>query len=514
MREVSEGNISADGALLLDDVSLRDLDRLPALQREKLYALFRDKRIADRNDPRYLQEIWDTDPRWKGIERRHSAEDVLRLRGNINVEYTRARNGAEKLWDECHSMPYLHGLGVITGHQAVQTVATGCPVVYIGGWNVAADGNERTLTDQSIYDAKRVPEHVQKINNALEDMSQIHWFAGTKKGKDWMAPVVADIEAGYGGELNVDMVTRWNIEAGAAAIHIEDQLAQKKKCGHMEGKVLRSTAESITMLQSVRQQADVLDVPLVVIARTDAEAAGLIVTDIDKRDRPFIFGERTPEGYYHYRGGIEAAIARGLAYCPHADMIWFESKTPDIPQARTFAEAIHAQYPGKLLAYNCSGNFNWKANFMSKALARHGMQLDVKAIATMGYEEVMKRVCEAGMSYQHIEKEVGDEMAAFQAELGKLGYKFQFVTTAGFWVINTAMFELGRNYDEKGMAGFSALQERAFALKKEGYDAAMPQTFVGVQRADFKVQCANAGKSSTTAFKGSTEAEQFHQKTS
>lgn len=507
-------NMSTVGARSLENVTFHDLDRLPALQREKLYMLFREKRIADRNDPRYLQEIWDTDPRWKGIERRHTAEDIMRLRGNIYTEYTRSKNGSREFWENCTFDPQpQRALGCYTGHQAVQTVMAGHPVVYVGGWNVAADGNnEDTLTDQSIYEPKEVPEHVYKMNNALEKMQKIHWFNGTKKGKIWVVPLVADMEAGHGGELNVDMETKWNIEAGAAAVHIEDQISSKKKCGHLDGKLLRSTEESIVMVQQIRQQADVMDVPLFIIVRTDAVSAGWIMTDIDERDRKFIVpGERSPEGYYRYRGGLEAAIARGLAYCPHADMIWFESKSPDLEEARMFAESIHAVYPGKLLAYNCSGNFNWKAHFMSRALARYGMPLSVKEIAEMRYKKVATLVAAQlpDIAYERIEEEVEEEMAAFQGELGKLGYKFLFVTTAGFWSNNVSMGEVALDHMENGMAGFSRLQERGFDLRESGFDAATPQTFVGVKLADFKVQCANAGKSSTTAFKGSTEAEQF-----
>lgn len=409
-------------------------------------------------------------------------------------------------------------LGCYNGHQAIETVMAGHPVVYVGGWNVAANGNrEGTLTDQSIYEPKEVPEHIYKTNNALETMQKIHWFDGTKKGKVWVVPLVADMEAGYGGELNVDMVTKWNIEAGASAVHIEDQISAKKKCGHLNGKLLRSTEESIVMLQQICQQADVMDVPLVIIARTDAVAAGWIMTDIDERDRKFIVpGERSPEGYYRYRGGLEAAIARGLAFCPHADMIWFESQSPDLEEARTFAEGIHATYPGKLLAYNCSGNFNWKAHFMSKALARYGMQLSVKEIAEMRYKKVAQLVAAQlpDIAYQRIEQEVEEEMAAFQGELGKLGYKFLFVTTAGFWSDNVSMGEVSLDHMENGMAGFSRLQERGFELRERGFDASTPQTFVGVKLADFKVQLSNSGNSSTMAFAGSTEAEQFSQKPS
>ena len=498
----------------LEHIPLSDLHRLLPLQREKLYELFREKQQADRNSPEYLQQIWDTDPRWKGITRRHTAEDIMRLRGDTYVEHTRSKNGARKFWENCTSdAEPQRALGCYTGHQAVQTVAAGCPVVYIGGWNVAADGNEDTLTDQSIYEPKKVPEHVYKMNNALEKSQKNHWFDGTKKGKDWMVPLVADMEAGYGGELNVDIVTKWNIEAGAAAIHLEDQISAKKKCGHLDGKLLRSTEESIVMLQQVRQRADVMDVPLMIIARTDAVAAGWIMTDIDERDQKFIGKERSPEGYYRYRGGLDAAIARGIAFCPHADMVWFESKSPDRTEARKFAEAIHAEYPGKLLGYNCSGNFNWKAHFMSEILARYGMQLSVKEIADMGYEKVEAFVHDqlSDVIYEQIEEEAESAMAAFQVDLGKLGYKFQFVTTAGYWSNNVAMFELALDYRERGMAGFSEVQERGFALRKKGFDAATPQAFVGVKRADFKVQCSNAGHSSTTAFKGSTEAEQFSQ---
>lgn len=507
-----------DDTLLLEHATLRDLDRLPALEREKLYELFQKKHIADRNDPKYLEEVWRTDPRWKGIVRRHTAADIIRLRGNIFTEYTRSQNGSRKFWENCTSdLEPQRALGCYTGHQAVQTVTAGLSVVYVGGWNIAADGNEDTLTDQSIYEPKKVPEHVYKMNNALEKAQKNHWFNGTKQGKDWMVPLVADMEAGYGGELNIDMVTKWNIEAGAAAVHVEDQISAKKKCGHLDGKLLRSTEESIVMLQQTRQRADMMGVPLVIIARTDAVSAGWIMTDADKRDRKFIVsGECSPEGYYRYRGGLEAAIARGLAFCPHADMIWFESKSPDIEEARMFAEAIHALYPGKLLGYNCSGNFNWKAHFMSKVLSKYGIQLSVKEIADMRYKKVAKLVEEKSpdIGYQRIEQEAIDEMAAFQRELGKLGYNFQFVTTAGFWSNNVSMNEVALDYQERGMAGFSELQERGFELQERGFDAATPQTFVGVKRADFKVQLSNGGHSSTMAFVGSTEAEQFSQKSS
>jgi isocitrate lyase len=414
-------------------------------------------------------EGWANDPRWDGIERTYSLADVRRLQGTVVPEHTLARRGAEKLWELVHTEQFVPALGALTGNQAVQQVRAGLKAIYLSGWQVAADANlaGQMYPDQSLYPANSVPAVVKRINQALQRADQIAHSEG-KHDIDWFAPIVADAEAGFGGPLNVFELVKAMIEAGAAGVHLEDQLASEKKCGHMGGKVLVPTRTAINNLTAGRLAADVSGVPTIIIARTDAGGAALLTSDVDERDRAFITGERTVEGFYHVRPGIEQAISRGLSYAPCADMIWFETSKPDLAEAKQFAEAIHDQFPGKLLAYNCSPSFNWRA------------KLDEATIAK------------------------------FQRELGAMGYKFQFVTLAGFHALNYSMFKLARGYRDRGMAAYSELQEAEFAAEADGYTATKHQREVGTGYFDEVAQVIMAGECSTGALKGSTEQEQFH----
>jgi isocitrate lyase len=412
---------------------------------------------------------WTTNPRWSGITRNYTYDDVLRLRGSFQIEYTLARLGAERLWNLMHSEPYVPSLGAITGNQAIEMVQAGLKAIYGSGWQVAADGNTAgdVYPDQSLYPSNSTPELVKRINRALLRADQIDTVEG-KKGTYWLAPIVADAEAGFGGSLNAYELMKSMIEAGAAGVHFEDQLSSAKKCGHLGGKVVVPTREFIEKLTAARLAADVCGVPTLLIARTDANSAGLLLSDADPRDREFIYGERTPEGFYQYRCGMDAAIARGLAYAPYVDMLWCETASPDLAEAKAFADAIHARFPGKLLAYNCSPSFNWKK------------KLDDVTIAN------------------------------FQQELGKMGYKFQFVTLAGFHALNLSMFHLARGYAQSGMTAYTRLQQEEFAAQEVGYRAVTHQKFVGTGFFDAITQLVSSGQSSTTALEGSTEAAQFH----
>ncbi len=413
---------------------------------------------------------WSTNPRWSGITRPYSYDDVLRLRGTIQIEYTLARLGAERLWNLMHNDAYVPALGAITGNQAIEMVQAGLKAIYGSGWQVAADGNTAgdVYPDQSLYPCDSAPNLVKRINRALMRADQIESAERKPSGTYWFAPIVADAEAGFGGSLNAYELMKSMIEAGAAGVHFEDQLSSAKKCGHLGGKVVVPTREFIEKLTAARLAADVCGVPTILIARTDANSAGLLLSDADPRDREFIYGERTPEGFYQFHGGIDAAIARGLAYAPYADVLWCETSTPDLGEARKFAEAIHAKFPGKLLAYNCSPSFNWKK------------KLDDVTIAN------------------------------FQQELGKMGYKFQFVTLAGFHALNMSMFHLARGYAQAGMTAYSKLQQEEFAAQELGYRAVTHQRFVGTGYFDEIAQAVSGGATSTTALAGSTEAEQFH----
>ena len=415
-----------------------------------------------------LETAWETDERWKGIKRAYTAEDVIKLRGSIDIEHTLARKGTEKLWKLLNTESYIHALGALTGNQAVQQVKAGLKAIYLSGWQVAADANlsGHMYPDQSLYPANSVPHVVKRINQALQRADQIH-SVEDDHSIDWFAPIVADAEAGFGGQLNVFELMKAMIEAGAAGVHFEDQLSSEKKCGHLGGKVLLPTQTAIKNLIAARLAADVMGVPTIIIARTDADAADLITSDVDPADAPFITGERTPEGFFRTKAGLDQAIARGLAYAPYADLIWCETSEPNLEQAQRFADAIHEKFPGKLLAYNCSPSFNWKK------------KLDQQTIAN------------------------------FQAEIGKMGYKFQFVTLAGFHALNNSMFELARGYKENGMAAYSQLQEREFANEAQGYTATRHQREVGTGYFDEVTMIVSGGTSSTTALKGSTEEEQF-----
>ncbi|PVY39420.1 isocitrate lyase [Pontibacter virosus] len=417
-----------------------------------------------------IQQDWLVNPRWTGIKRPYTADEVVKLQGSVKIEYSLARNGAEKLWNKLHTEEYVVGLGAMTGNQAVQEVQAGLNAIYLSGWQVAADANlaGHMYPDQSLYPADSVPNVIKKINNALLRADQIQSVTGDGE-IDWLVPIVADAEAGFGGNLNAFELMKMMIEAGAAGVHFEDQLSSAKKCGHLGGKVLVPTQEAINKLVAARLAADVMGVPTLLVARTDADAANLITSDIDPRDHEFIIpGERTSEGFYRVNCGIEQGIARGLAYAPYADLIWMETSTPDLEQARRFAEAIHTEFPGKLLAYNCSPSFNWAA------------KLSV------------------------------EEMETFREELAKMGYKFQFITLAGFHALNTSMFELAKAYKARGMAGYSELQEREFGLAKEGFKAVKHQSFVGTAYFDAIQNTVTSGTASTAALVGSTEEEQFH----
>jgi len=417
-----------------------------------------------------MTQDWATNPRWAGIERPYSAEDVNKLQGSVEIEYSLARQGAERLWSLLHSEEYVAGLGALTGNQAVQEVQAGLLAIYLSGWQVAADANGagHMYPDQSLYPVDSVPAVVRRINNALMRADQIQHLSG--KGEvHWLAPIVADAEAGFGGNLNAFELMKMMIEAGAAGVHWEDQLSSAKKCGHLGGKVLVPTQEAINKLVAARLAADVMNVPTLIVARTDADAADLLTADVDARDLPFIIegAGRTSEGFYRIRCGVEAGIARGLAYAPYADLIWMETSDPDLGHARKFAEAIHAQFPGKLLAYNCSPSFNWAA------------KLSV------------------------------EQMETFREELAAMGFKFQFITLAGFHALNTGMFELAKAYRERGMAGYSELQEREFALVKDGYQAVKHQAFVGTGYFDAVQNVVTSNQTSTSALVGSTEEAQF-----
>ncbi|PEP17301.1 isocitrate lyase [Bacillus wiedmannii] len=415
-----------------------------------------------------LQESWELDTRWKGITRPYSAEDVIRLRGSIDIEHTLARRGAEKLWSSLHTEDYINALGALTGNQAMQQVKAGLKAIYLSGWQVAADANlsGHMYPDQSLYPANSVPAVVKRINQTLQRADQIQHMEGSGD-TDYFVPIVADAEAGFGGQLNVFELMKGMIEAGASGVHFEDQLSSEKKCGHLGGKVLLPTQTAVRNLISARLAADVMGVPTIIVARTDADAADLITSDIDPVDQAFITGERTPEGFYRTKAGLDQAIARGLAYAPYADLVWCETSEPNLEDAKRFADAIHKEHPGKLLAYNCSPSFNWK------------QKLDEKTIAS------------------------------FQKEIASYGYKFQFVTLAGFHSLNYGMFELARGYKERGMAAYSELQQAEFAAEKHGYSATRHQREVGTGYFDEVAQVITGGTSSTTALKGSTEEAQF-----
>jgi len=415
-----------------------------------------------------LENEWRNDPRWSGVKRTYTAADVVRLRGPVQEEHTLARRGAERLWRLLHEEDYVHALGALTGNQAVQMVRAGLKAIYLSGWQVAADANlaGQTYPDQSLYPANSVPAVVRRINNALLRAAQISAAEGTEPERDWLVPIVADAEAGFGGVLNAYELMTAMITAGAAAVHWEDQLASEKKCGHLGGKVLIPTGQHIRTLNAARLAADVAGVPTLVIARTDAEAATLITTDVDERDRPFLTGERTAEGFYRVRNGLEPCIARGLAYAPYADLLWMETSTPDLDVARRFAEAIKAEYPDKMLAYNCSPSFNWR---------------------------------------KHLDD---DTIAKFQRELGHMGYKFQFITLAGFHALNYSMFDLARGYATEGMAAYVALQEKEFAAEAHGYTAVKHQREVGTGYFDLISTVLNPA-AETVALRGSTEEAQF-----
>jgi len=414
-----------------------------------------------------VEQTWQGE-RFKGITRTYTAEDVVRLRGSVQIEHTLARLGAERLWSLLHTEHHIKALGALTGNQAIQQVKAGLKAIYLSGWQVAADANlsGQMYPDQSLYPANSVPQVVKRINQAFQRADQIDQSEG---GTDthWFAPIVADAEAGFGGPLNVFELMKGMIEAGAAGVHFEDQLASEKKCGHMGGKVLIPTQAAVRNLVSARFAADVMGVPTIIVARTDANGAFLITSDIDEQDQPFLTGERTPEGFFRLRGGLDAAIARGLAYAPYADLIWCETSEPNLEEARRFAEAIHEKFPGKLLAYNCSPSFNWKKKLDEESIAR------------------------------------------FQEELGEMGYKFQFVTLAGFHALNHGMFELARGYRDRGMAAYSELQQAEFGSEIHGYTATRHQREVGTGYFDEVAQVISGGKSSTTALSGSTEEEQF-----
>ena len=422
----------------------------------------RDQAIAE------IRRNWNSNPRWQGVQRPYSAEDVYRLRGTVQIEYSLARRGAEKLWKLVNEEAFVSALGALTGNQAMQQVKAGLKAIYLSGWQVAADANlaGEMYPDQSLYPADSVPAVVRRINNTLIRADQIHHAEG-KDGIDWLAPIVADAEAGFGGVLNAFELMKSMIDAGAGGVHFEDQLASAKKCGHMGGKVLVPTQEAVQKLAAARLASDIMGVPTVLFARTDAEAANLITSDFDDNDKPFCTGERTAEGYYRVINGIQQAISRGLAYAPYADLIWCETGKPDLAFARQFAEAIHKQYPGKLLSYNCSPSFNWKKNLDDSTIAK------------------------------------------FQRELGAMGYKFQFITLAGFHALNYGMFELARGYASENMTAYVKLQQAEFAAEANGYTATKHQREVGTGYFDEITQAVQAGKSSVTALTGSTEEEQF-----
>ncbi len=424
--------------------------------------------MPDFSDAKQLELMWESDPRWAGIKRPYSGADVVRLRGSIHIDHTLARLGAERLWKLLSNEPYVAALGSMTGGQATQAVKAGLSAIYLSGWQVAADANvaSQTYPDQSLYPANSAPALVKRINNAFQRADQIQHMEG-KENVNYYAPIVADAEAGFGGALNVHEIMKAFIEAGAAGVHFEDQLASEKKCGHMGGKVLIPTKTAIRNLIAARLAADLLGVPTLIVARTDAKGAQLITSDVDPGDRPFIEGERTEEGFFRVSGGIESAIARGLAYAPYADLIWCETSDPSLADAKRFAAEIHAKFPGKWLAYNCSPSFNWK------------LKLPQSDIDT------------------------------FQQQLGAMGYKFQFITLAGFHALNHSFFQLAKDYKARGMAAYSELQQEEFAAEAAGYTATRHQREVGAGYFDEIAQVVSEGKSSTTALHGSTEEEQF-----
>ncbi|MEM6640101.1 MAG: isocitrate lyase [Pseudomonadota bacterium] len=419
-----------------------------------------------------LQKEWDTHPRWKNVTRSYSAEDVIRLRGSVQIEHTLARRGAEKLWDLIHDRPFVNALGALTGNQAMQQVKAGLEAIYLSGWQVAGDANlsGEMYPDQSLYPANSVPSVVQRINRTLQRADQIAQSEGDHS-TDWFAPIVADAEAGFGGVLNAFELTKQMIEAGAAGVHFEDQLSSAKKCGHMGGKVLVPTQEAVAKLNAARLASDVSGVPTIIVARTDANAARLLTSDIDERDHPFIKqGERTVEGFFNVNAGLDQAIARGLAYAPYADLVWCETAVPDLDEAKRFAEVMHDAYPDQLLAYNCSPSFNWRKHLDDATIAK------------------------------------------FQRELGAMGYKFQFITLAGFHALNYSMFSLARDYRARQMSAYVELQEAEFASEVHGYTATKHQREVGAGYFDDVTQTLAAGQSSLAAMAGSTEEEQFDEK--
>ena len=425
--------------------------------------------MPDFSDASQLELMWQSDPRWTGVTRPYSGADVVRLRGSINIEHSLARLGAERLWKTLSNEPYVSALGTLTGGQATQAAKAGLKAIYLSGWQVAADGNlaAQTYPDQSLYPANSAPALVARLNNALQRADQIQTMEG-QGDTNYYLPIVADAEAGFGGALNVHEIMKAFIEAGAAGVHFEDQLASEKKCGHMGGKVLIPTKTAIRNLVAARLAADLLGVPTVIVARTDANGAHLITSDIDPDDADFISGDRTDEGFFRMRGGLDAAIARGLSYAPYCDLIWCETSEPSIAEAKRFADAIHAKYPGKWLAYNCSPSFNWKLK-----LPQH-------------------------------------DIDTFQQQLAAMGYKFQFITLAGFHALNHSFFQLARDYKTRGMAAYSELQQEEFAAESAGYTATRHQREVGTGYFDEIAQVVAQGKSSTTALHGSTEQEQFH----
>ena len=418
-----------------------------------------------------IRQDWAENPRWKGVKRGYSAEDVYRLRGSVKIEHTLAKRGAEKLWKMCTERPFVNSLGALTGNQAMQQVKAGVPAIYLSGWQVAADANDSLsmYPDQSLYAVTSVPTVVKRINAALQRADQLHHAEGANP-VDWFAPIVADAEAGFGGVLNAHELMKAMIEAGAAGVHFEDQLASVKKCGHTGGKVLVPTREAVQKLVAARLAADIMGVPTVLLARTDAEAANLITSDIDETDKPFLTGERTNEGFYRVKNGLEQAISRGVAYAEYADMVWCETGTPNLEFAKKFAEGVHRVHPDKMLAYNCSPSFNWKRNLDDATIAK------------------------------------------FQRELAAMGYKFQFITLAGFHSLNYGMFELAHGYARRGMSAFVELQEREFAAADLGFTAVKHQREVGTGYFDDLTQVISGGRSSTTALRGSTEDAQFFDK--
>jgi isocitrate lyase len=418
-----------------------------------------------------LTKDWAENPRWKSVKRNFSAEEVVRLRGSVQIDHTLAKRGSEKLWNLLHTEPFVNALGALTGNQAMQQVKAGLKAIYLSGWQVAGDANlaGEMYPDQSLYPANSVPMVVKRINNTFQRADQIQWSEG-KNDIDFFAPIVADAEAGFGGVLNAFELMKSMIEAGAAGVHFEDQLASVKKCGHMGGKVLVPSREAVEKLNAARLAADVSGTPTILVARTDAEAADLLTSDVDDNDKPFLTGERTPEGFFRTKPGIEQAISRGLAYAPYADLVWCETGKPDLAFAKKFAEAIHAKFPGKMLSYNCSPSFNWKKNLDDATIAK------------------------------------------FQKELGAMGYKFQFITLAGFHALNYSMFNLAHGYARNQMSAFVELQEAEFAAAEKGFTAVKHQREVGTGYFDAVTQAIQQGQSSTTALHGSTEDEQFFDK--